>query len=63
MVVMQELRLSVRDAFDWIGRYDDSVATGFLALYKDLPVFPRAWGTGSGRISAGVSRLPPRASP
>ncbi|KAK0745703.1 isoprenoid synthase domain-containing protein [Schizothecium vesticola] len=37
--VMQELGLSVQDAFEWIDKYHDSVATEFLALYEDLPVF------------------------
>lgn len=36
---MQELELSVQDAFDWIGRYHDGAAREFLGLYDDLPVF------------------------
>lgn len=38
-VVMQELELSVQDAFDWIGRYHDGAATVVFALYEDPPVF------------------------
>jgi hypothetical protein len=39
-VVMNELGLSLQEAYDWIGCYHDNVANEFLALYKDLPSFP-----------------------
>ncbi|KXX76221.1 Delta(6)-protoilludene synthase [Madurella mycetomatis] len=39
-VVMNELGLSLQEAYDWIGRYHDGVAAEFLSLYKDLPNFP-----------------------
>lgn len=36
---MQDLGLSVQDAFNWIGRYFGGAAIEFLKLYEDLPVF------------------------
>ncbi|KAK3344528.1 terpenoid synthase [Lasiosphaeria hispida] len=39
-IAMNELGLCLQEAFDWIGRYHDHVATEFLSLYKHLPSFP-----------------------
>jgi len=39
-VTMNELGLSLQEAYDWVGRYHDGLANEFLDLHRNLPLFP-----------------------